>query len=124
MNMLHDLGLHAWNPGAASGDSMQRKLNRMFRSKSIMSWSELLADAVTATLKLHDSDEKARPFYRNLRKAQLENVKAVVARLFGWKFWADANDDIERVLSDNKSAVKQWFKDHGLTPGYLMGASQ
>ena len=88
-----------------------------------MAWSELLADAVIATLKLHDSDDKACPFYRDLSKAQLDDVKAVVSRLFNWKFWADANDEIDRVLSDNKSAVKQWFKDHGLTTGYLLGAS-
>jgi hypothetical protein len=25
--------------------------------------------------------------------------------------------------SDNKSVVKQWFKAHGLTTGYLLGAS-
>lgn len=123
MNMLHDLGLHAWSATASATDTKQRQLTRMFRSKSAMAWSELLSDAVTATLKLHDSDEKARPLYRDLSKAQVDDVKAVVSRLFGWKFWADANDDIDRVLSDNKSAVKQWFRDHGLTPGYLMGAS-
>jgi len=123
MNMLNDLGLHAWNPDAAAGDTLQRRLARMFRSKSIMSWSELLVDAVTATLKLHDSDEKARPFYRDLSKVQLGDVKSVVSRLFGWKFWADGSDEIDRILSDNKSDVKQWFKEHGLTPGYLMGAS-
>jgi hypothetical protein len=102
---------------------MQRKLNRMFRSKSIMAWSELLADAIAAKLDLVDSDDKAKLFYRELSKEQLERVKAVVSRLFGWKFWADANDQIDRILSDNKSTVKQWFKNHGLTPGYLMGAS-
>jgi hypothetical protein len=123
MNMLHDLGLHAWKADAPTGDTMQRKLNRMFRSKSIMAWSELLANAIAAKLDLVDSDDQARPFYRELSKQQLEQVKAVVSRLVGWKFWADANDDIDRQLSDNKRTVKQWFKDHGLTPGYLMGAS-
>jgi hypothetical protein len=48
-------------------------------------------------------------------------MKAVVSRLFGWKFWADANGDIDRVLADNKSEVKQWFAEHGLDAGYLMG---
>jgi hypothetical protein len=123
MNMLDDLGLHAWNASAANGDTMQRKLNRMFRSKSVMAWSELLADAIAAKLDLVDSDDKARLFYRDLSKTQMGSVKAVVSRLFGWKFWSDANDEIDRVLSDNKSAVKQWFKDHGLTTGYLLGAS-
>ncbi len=123
MSMFDDLGLNAWNPTAVSGDTMQRKLDRIFRSKSMMAWSEILVDAVTATLKIVDSDEKQKPLYRELTQAQLDDIKNVVARLFAWKFWADANDEIDRTLSDNKGVVKAWFKDHGLTAGYLMGAS-
>jgi hypothetical protein len=122
MNMLHDLGLHAWNPKAMKGDTTQRKLDRMFRSKAMMAWSELLRDAVLAKLDLNDSDDRARPFYRELDKRQLEGVKQVAARLFNWKLWSDPGDEIDRVLSDNKSEVKDWFKKHDLTAGYLMGA--
>jgi hypothetical protein len=122
MNMFHDLGLHAWNAKALTGDTTQRKLERMFRSKSIMAWSELLRDAVLAKLELDDADERACPFYREFEKRQLEAIKQVVARLFNWKFWSDAGTGIDGVLSDNKSAVKRWFKDHDLTPGYLLGA--
>jgi hypothetical protein len=122
MNMLHDLGLHAWNPKALNGDTTQGKLERMFRSKSIMAWSELLRDAVLAKLELTDADERACPFYRELDKRQLEGIKQTVARLFNWKFWSDPGDEIDRVLSDNKSAVKEWFKAHDLTTGYLLGA--
>lgn len=122
MNMLHDLGLHLWNPKALDGDTTQRKLERMFRSKSMMAWSELLRDAVLATLGLQDADDRACPFYRELDKQKMEGVKQIVARLFAWKFWSDANDDIDRVLADNKSEVKQWFKTHDLTTGYLLGA--
>jgi len=50
----------------------------MFRSKSIMAWSELLANAIAAKLDLVDSDDQARPFYRELSKQQLEQVKAEV----------------------------------------------
>jgi hypothetical protein len=56
-------------------------------------------------------------------KTQLDDIKRVLERLYGWKFWSDASDDIDRVLADNKSAVKQRFRDHGLTTGYLMGAT-
>jgi hypothetical protein len=122
MNMLHDLGLHAWNPKALNGDTMQRKLERMFRSKSMMAWSELLRDAVLAKLDLTDADERVCPFYRELDKPQFEGIKQIVARLFNWKFWSDAGDEIDRVLSDNKSAVKEWLRGHDLTTGYLLGA--
>jgi hypothetical protein len=29
-----------------------------------------------------------------------------------------------RVLADNKTEVKEWFKKQGLTTGYLMGAAE
>lgn len=122
MNILHDLGLNAWNPKALSGDTTQRKLERMFRSKSMMAWSELLRDAVLAKLDLTDADDRVRPFYRELHKQHLEAIKQTAARLFGWKFWSDPGDEIDRVLSDNKSAVKGWFRQHDLTAGYLLGA--
>ncbi len=122
LNMLHDLGLHNWKANAAKGDTEQRKLSRIFSSKSMMAWSEILANAVTAKLDLHDSDDKERPFYRDLNKAQLDSVKVVVSRLFAWKFWADAHDEIDNAISGNKSAVKQWFREHGLNAGYLLGA--
>jgi hypothetical protein len=124
LNMLHDLGLHGWNADAAEADTEQRKLRRMFSSKSMMAWSEVLANAVTAKLELFNADDQLRPFYRDLTKAQLESVKVVVSRLFAWKFWADAHDDIDRAIAGNKKAVKQWFRGHGLDAGYLLGARE
>ncbi len=124
LNMIHDLGLHRWDGSSSRDDTEHRKLARMFSSKSMMAWSEILADAVTAKLELHDSDEKAAPFYRDLTKAQLESIKVVISRLFNWKFWADAHTDIDNAIAGNKSVVKQWFKNHGLSAGYLLGASE
>lgn len=122
MNMLHDLALASWNAKAGPNDDNQRRLNRLFRSKSIMAWSELLKDATCGKLELYDADERARPFYRELSQEDLDRVKRVVERLVGWKWWASPDDEIDRVLADNKRAVKDWFKGHGLTAGYLMGA--
>lgn len=46
-------------------------------------------------------------------------------RLVNSKLWkASTGEAIDRVLSDNKSAEKDWLKAHGLTTGYLMGASE
>lgn len=124
MNMLHDLALASWNAKAGPKDENQRKLNRLFRSKSIMAWSELLKDAVCAKLELYDADERERPFYRELSPEDLNRVKTVVERLVNWKWWASPDGEIDRVLSDNKKAVKDWFKEHKLTTGYLMGAAE
>ena len=106
MNMLHELGLNAWNPKAMTGDTAQRKLDRMFRSKSMMAWSEILRDAILAELKLMDAEDRACPFYREVNKQQLDGIRQIVARLFNWKFWSDPGEEIDRVLSDNKSVVK------------------
>lgn len=52
MNILYDLALSSWNPKANHADASQRRLARMFRSKAIMAWSELLLDAMCGKLDL------------------------------------------------------------------------
>ena len=89
-----------------------------------MAWSELLWDAVSARLEFYDFDEKMRVFYRPLSAEELNRVRKAVTRLYEWQRWdAPKEDQIDRVLSDKKSALKEWFRNHGLSPGYLMGAS-
>jgi hypothetical protein len=123
-NMLVEGGLHGWNPKAPADDQNRRRLGRLFGSKSMMAWSELLWDAVCARLELYDSDEKMRVFYRPLSAEELSQVRKTVTRLYEWLRWvAPKEDQIDRVLSDKKSALKDWFRAHGLTSGYLMGAS-
>jgi hypothetical protein len=74
---------------------------------------------------LVDAEERARPFYRALSPDDVGRVRKVVERLVNWNRWAaPANDEIDRILADNKSAVKEWLRTHGLTTGYLMGAAQ
>lgn len=126
MNMLHNLAMASWNAKAGAGDTNQRRLERLFRSKSIMAWSELLRDAVCGKFELQDAEDRARPFYRDLTSEQLDKtLKNAVERLVNWKGWKAPSDDaIDRILSDNKSAVKEWLKSHGLTTGYLMGAAE
>ncbi|HYN22635.1 MAG TPA: hypothetical protein VE078_16875, partial [Thermoanaerobaculia bacterium] len=125
MNMLHDLALRSWNPQASPNDPEQRRLVRLFRSKSIMAWSELLRDAICGKLDLQDAEDRARPFYRDLSPNELERVRKVLDRLISWKLWnSPPGADIDRVLADNKSAVKDWLRSSGLTTGYLMGACE
>lgn len=125
MNMFVDLVLHQWDSKADSHTGIQKKLERFFGSKSMMSWSEILRDAICGKLDIHDSDEKVRPFYRNFDEQQVNQIKSVVTRLLDWKRWdSPLDDDIDKVLSDKKSRVKEWMKDQGLTTGYLMGAPE
>ena len=123
-NILVEEGLHAWDPKAGSDDPDRRRLQRIFGSKSMMAWSQLLWDAVCAKLDLLDTDERLRVFYRALSTEELNRIRSAIRRLYTYQRWiAPKDDQIDRVLSDRTSAVKDWFKSHGLTPGYLVGAS-
>lgn len=125
MNCLHDLALGAWNAKSGQNDPGQRKLRRMFTSKSMMAWSEILRDAVCGKLNLPDAEDREAPFYRDLDDSQKKSVREVLERFCFWKQWsAPANDPIDKVLSYNKGQLKQWFKEKGLTTGYLMGAPE
>lgn len=125
MNMLYDLALNGWDPKASPSDSNQRKLKRIFGSKSIMAWSEIVRDAICGKLDLQDAEERERPFYRDMSEEDTVQIKKIVGRLVGWKRWdSPANDEIDGVLADSKNKVRDWLKAHGLTTGYLMGASE
>ncbi len=125
MNIIYDLSLVDWDGKSGVNGELQRKLTRMFRSKLMMSWAELLHAAVCGKLDLFDREDQVRPFYRLLTEKQVEQLKGVVMRLVSWKMWiAPADDEIDRILSDNKSEVKDWFKRKGLNAGYLMGAPE
>jgi hypothetical protein len=123
MNILYELALSSYNTQAGPNDGNQRRLNRLFRSKSVMAWSELVHSAVCGTLGLQDGDERARPFYRTLSAQDLVAIRRVIERLVGSPVWArPQGDEVDRVLADNKSTVKDWLRNHGLNAGYLMGA--
>lgn len=124
-NILYEEALCDWDGTRPSSDSLQNKLNRMFRSKAIMAWAEILKDAVCAKLNLLDSEDRETPLYRVLNESHKDSLRFVVKRLVQWTMWdAPENSEIDRKLADNKSAVKQFFRDHGLTTGYLMGAPE
>jgi hypothetical protein len=122
MNMVHDVALVFWNPKASENDETQRRLIRIFGSKSMMAWCELLKDAVCARLEIFSEEDRERPFYRELTTSEHDKVKHIVVRLMNSKIWkSPANSEVDRVLADNKSAVKEWFKKQGLDVAYLLG---
>ena len=76
-------------------------------------------------LELQDAEDRERPFYRDLQEKDLTTIRRVAERLINWKRWGDPIDsEVDWVISDNKSRIKNWFKDHGLTTGYLGGAGE
>lgn len=124
-NILHEEALHSWDAKKDSKDSNQNKLSRIFRSKSIMSWSGILKDSVSAKLDIIDADEKSMLFYRELSNENFEQIRGIVRRLIEWSVWSSPQDsEIDRILSDNKSEIKKYMKTKGLTAGYLLGAPE
>ena len=124
-NIIDEEIMHKWDATKTVNDLTQNKLNRMFRSKSIMAWSELFRDAVAAKLDIIDRDEKALLFYREIPDEDFDKIRKVFRRLATWNIWdSPVNSDIDRVLADNKSEVKKYFRDKGLTTGYLLGAAE
>lgn len=124
-NILFDMALVGWNPKASRDDSRQMQLNRVFSSKSIMAWSELVRDAVCAKLDLEDTDDRARPFYRELSDTDFVKVRKIIERLLAWPQWlSPPNSEIDRSIAGSKGILKEWFRSKGLTTGYLMGANE
>jgi hypothetical protein len=91
----------------------------------MMAWSELLRDAVCAKLDLTDREDQARPFYRDISPDQWKRIRRMVDRLVDFKIWSSPPEsEVDRVVSDKKSAIKDWLKSKGLTTGYLLGAAE
>jgi hypothetical protein len=125
LNILYELALAAWNPKALRGDLNQQRLNRIFASKSIMAWSELLRDATCAKLDLDDADDRAKPFYRELTDSDFQKIRRIVERLLAWPIWmAPAKSEVDTNIAGSKGSLKEWFRNKGLTTGYLMGAPE
>lgn len=125
MNMLDDLGLNQWAQAAGKSDEYHLKLERLVRARFMKAWAALLMDAVCAKLKIVDSDERAKPLYRELSDDQLNEIQSCVAKVVDWKMWSSpTGTEIDQVRLDKDSMVKDWLKEKGLTTGFLLGASE
>jgi hypothetical protein len=125
MNIMFDQSLVSWNFDASVNDQLQNKLKRIYSSKSIMAWTELLKDAVCIKLEILDSDEKAKVFYREIIDLEFVKISEILSRLYNWQMWTSPKDsEIDTVISSNKKTIKEWFRTKGLTVSYLLGGSE
>ena len=91
----------------------------------MMAWNEIFRDAVAARLELYDADDKELILYRELSDQEFEKIRRIFRRLGQWPQWnLPPDSEIDRILSDRKSAVKEYLKNNGLTTGFLMGAPE
>ena len=58
MNLFYDLGLVSWNAKATTNDASQLHLSRIFGSKSMMAWADLVHGAICGKLDLYDADDQ------------------------------------------------------------------
>lgn len=124
-NIIDEEILHKWDSTKTEQDTTQNQLRRMFSSKSIMAWSELLKDAIAAQLAIQDQDEREKVFYRELSDDDKIKIRRIVRRLVEWSMWrSPPSSEIDGILPNNRGEVKKFLKDKGLTTGYLMGASE
>ena len=124
-NILVEEGLGEWNTDNDHAHQQQLNLRRVFSSKSMMAWSEILKSAICGKLDIQDDDEREMPFYQRIDDDGFNQMRRIVRRLFDWNKWdAPANSDIDGALADNKSRLKEFFRKGGLTTGYLMGAPE
>jgi len=125
MNIMFEQSLSSWNIDASVNDNLQNKLKRIYSSKSIMAWTELLKDAVCLRIEILDSDEKEKVFYREIDDLNFSKIGEIISRLFNWKMWSSPKEsEIDTVISSNKKIIKEWFRTKGLTVSFLLGASE
>ena len=87
-----------------------------------MLWAEILKDAISAKLEIIGAGEKSMLFYRELTKENFNQIRKIIRRLVEWSVWSSPqNSEIDRVLTDNKSEIKEYMRARGLTSGYLLG---
>ena len=124
MNIMFDQSLSSWNSDTSKNDTSQNKLKRIYASKSIMAWTELLKDAVCTKLEIFDSDEKAKIFYREIPDIYFDKISDILSRFYNWQMWSTPKDsEIDTIIAGNKKTIKEWFKNKGLRVEYLLGHS-
>ena len=125
MNIMFEQSLSSWNFDASKNDTSQNKLKRIYASKSMMAWTELLKDAVWTKLEIFDSDEKTKIFYREISEQHFDKISDILSRLYTWQMWSIPKDsEIDTIIAGNKKTIKEWFKNKGLRVEYLLGYSE
>ena len=125
MNIMYDQSLSFWNFDASLNDNLQNKLRRIYSSKSIMAWTELLKDAICLRIEILDSDEKEKVFYRKIDDQKFTKIGEIFSRFFNWQMWSSPRDtEIDTVISSNRKTIKEWFRAKGLTVSYLLGGDE
>lgn len=120
-NVLVDKALEGrWNPEL--GDAGHKKAARLFSAGALRAWVPFLHDAVAPALRLFQSEERRRIFYRALEPSDREVIEGLIDRFLSHKVWEDPDPGLNDLRYDNVERAKSMLTQAGLTPNWILGS--
>ena len=110
-----------WNPEL--GDAAHKKAARLFSAGALRAWVPFLNDAVAPALRLFQSEERRRIFYRALEPSDREAIEGLIDKLLSHKVWEDPDPGLNDLRYDNAERAKGMLAEAGLTPNWILGSS-
>jgi hypothetical protein len=108
-----------WNPEA--GDAAHKKAARLFSAGALRAWVPFLHDAIAPALRLFQSEERRKVFYRTLEESDREVIRGLVERLLSHKVWQDPDPGLNDLRYDDAERAKTMLAQAGLTPNWILG---
>jgi HNH endonuclease len=119
-NLIVDKALEGkWNP--ERGDAAHKKAGRLFSAGALRAWVPFLRDAVAPALRLFESDERRRIFYRQLDPSDRNVIDGLVDKLLSHKVWEDPDPALNDLRYDDAERAKAMLAQAGLTPNWILG---
>jgi len=113
--------INKWNP--ESNNSTHKRTERIYLSGAVRAWVPILRDAIAQVLRLYESDQKEKVFFREITDEDFDVIRGRVKRLFSHKIWDDPNPEVNANLKINESATtKKFLKDNGLEVSWVLGS--
>jgi hypothetical protein len=119
-NVIVDRALEGrWNPEA--GGASHKKAARLFSAGALRAWVPFLHDAIAPALRLFQTEERRRIFYRSLEPSDRQVIESLVDRLVSHKVWEDPDPALNDLRYDNAERATGMLRAAGLTPNWLLG---
>ncbi len=122
LNMIVEVSLDGkWNPDA--NDANHKMASRVYLSGAVRAWAPMLKDVVAQVLRLFDSDDREKVFFRAIGEEDFKIIRGRIARLFSHKIWLDPDPTIDAQLKINEPILtKQFLSTKGLTASWILGS--
>jgi len=92
------------------------------KTVQVRAWVPILRDAIAQVLRLYESDQKERIFFREISDEDFDVIRGRVKRLFSHKVWDDPNPEVNAKLKINEpGSTRTFLKDNGLDVSWVLG---